>query len=57
MPKHKLMRAFDSDIGGEREQQLNVVKRTKPVSEGGVGVRAVRPETVAQTGNVFKRLG
>jgi len=57
VPKHKRMRAFDSDIGVKCEQQLNVFKRNRPVSEGGVGVRAVRPETVTQTGNVFKRLG
>lgn len=55
--KHKRMRAFDSDISGECEQQLNAMKRNRPVSEGGVGVRAVGSETVAQTGNVFKRLG
>ncbi|KAL0045831.1 hypothetical protein WJX82_006084 [Trebouxia sp. C0006] len=58
VPKHKRMRAFDSDIAVECEQQqLNVVKRNRPVSENGVAVRAVRPETVAQTGTVFKRLG
>lgn len=57
VPKHKRMRAFDGDIGGESEQQLNVRKTVRPVSESGVGVRAIRPETVAQTGNVFKRLG
>ncbi len=57
VPKHKRMRAFDSDIGVECEQQLNVVKRNRPVSESGVAVCAVRPETVTQTGNVFKRLG
>lgn len=57
VPKRKRMRAFDSDIAAEFEQQLNVVKRSRPVSEGGVGVHAVRPEIVAQTGNVFKRLG
>ena len=56
--KKKGMHAFDSDISGEIcQQQLNVVKRNRPVSEGGVGLSAVRPETVAQTGNVFKRLG
>ena len=57
VPKHKRMRAFDSDIGGNREQQLNVVQRNRPVSDSGVAVCPVRPATVAQTGNVFKRLG
>ncbi|KAL0043498.1 hypothetical protein WJX79_006295 [Trebouxia sp. C0005] len=54
VPQHKRMRAFDSDIGVECEQSLNVVRRNGPISAGG---GRVCPEHVAQIGTVFKRLG